>query len=576
MIRIVAALLLYLGMAFSAQAQERFWVQIEARQTLSDAQERARAYASTLDNVKGFYLGSGYYGILIGPFDKVQAQSTLARLLARRAVPGDSFVRNDRFLELQFWPVGDSIQDALAPPPSVTVPAPSTNPNAPALLPDETPQQARATEGALSDAQRQDLQRALQWEGFYDAAIDGAFGRGTRAAMQAWQTANDLAPTGVLTTRQRARLMADYDSVLEGMNLRPQRDDAAGIEMLIPSGVVAFSEYRPPFVRFDASGQLPQAKVLFISQAGDSGTLIGLYEVLQTLDIVPADGPRALTTEGFEIEGEGNGIHSYTTATLKDGAIKGFMLVWPAGDNPRRERVLADMRASFQRLDGVLDPGIVPPGEDQSIDMVAGLAVRQPRLSRSGFYVSGDGAVITTTQAVQDCERITYDRTHEAQLAFADADLGIALLRPLAELVPLGVAAFQTGMPRLQDRVAVAGYPFDGALGAPTLTFGRIADIRDLTGDVRLSRLAIPVRPSDTGGPIFDRGGAILGMLLPRTDDADHLLPPQVHFALDAEQIVAALASQGITAQRSMASGAVTPAALTQQAADTAVLVDCW
>ena len=405
MTRALAAFFLFVAMMAPAAAQDTFWVQIEARQTLTGAQERAREYAGRLDDVNGFYLGDGFYGIFIGPFYEPGAETALARLLARGSVPSDSFVKNGRFFKQQFWPIGGSGTTTAAPPSDPVISTSQVTeqpiPRDPFEAPDETPQEARVSESALTEAQRQQLQRALQWAGFYDAAIDGVFGRGTRGAMQAWQTAKGYAATGILTSQQRATLFADYNSLLDGMNLRLVRDDASGIQMLIPTDVVAFTEYQPPFVRFEASGAIPEAKVLLISQAGDIGKLTGLYEILQILDIVPPEGPRRLSTDGFEIEGVGDGIHSYTTVTLRDGAIKGFTLVWPEGDDARRERVLAEMRPSFERLDGVLDPRIVPASADQSIDMVAGLSVRQPRLSRSGFFVSDDGAVITTPEAVQ-------------------------------------------------------------------------------------------------------------------------------------------------------------------------------
>lgn len=579
MIRTLAALILFIALAMPAAAQDRFWIQIEARQTLTGAQDRARAYAARLDGVHGFYLGGGFYGIFIGPFDAPQAQTTLARLLDRGAVPADSFVKSGALFSQQFWPVGGGRTTApatgdpsIAPPPATPVDLPRD----PSPQTAETPQQARAAEDALSEPARAELQRALQWAGFYDAAIDGVFGRGTRAAMQAWQRANGLAPTGVLTSRQRDRLLQEYKSILDGMNLRLVRDTASGIQMLIPTEVVAFTEYQPPFVRFEASGDIAQALVLFISQAGDIGKLTGLYEILQILDIVPPDGARRLTNDSFEIEGVGNGIRSYATATLQDGAIKGFMMVWPAGDNDRHRRLLDEMRASFARLDGVLDPMIVPARADQSIDMVAGLSVRQPQRSRSGFYVTNDGAVITTPEAVQDCARITIDRDHDATVSFTDDALGIALLRPTEALAPLGVATFQTVLPRLQDRIAVAGYPFNGALGAPTLTFGQVVDIRGLTGDARFSRLAILPQDSDAGGPVFSEGGTVLGMLLPRADGAARVLPAEVNFAVHADQIMTALQTRDITAQRRTQAAAISPVTLTRQAADIAVLVSCW
>ena len=131
-------------------------------------------------------------------------------------------------------------------------------------------------------------------------------------------------------------------------------------------------------------------------------------------------------------------------------------------------------------------------------------------------------------------------------------------------------------MPRLQDQIAVAGYPFNGVLSAPTLTFGQVVDIRGLTGDDTIKRLSILPQPSDAGGPVFDDSGAVLGMLLPRKDGNTQVLPPEVNFSLDATQIVSVLADQGITAQTSGISRPISPVALTRRAADITVLVSCW
>ena len=81
---------------------------------------------------------------------------------------------------------------------------------APVALPEETRREAQRSEQTLTRDERMELQRALQWFGFYDAAIDGDFGRGTRNSMAAWQTAAGVGDvTGILTTRQRSRLMEE-------------------------------------------------------------------------------------------------------------------------------------------------------------------------------------------------------------------------------------------------------------------------------------------------------------------------------------------------------------------------------
>src|SRR5690606_31007247 len=127
---------------------------------------------------------------------------------------------------------------------------------------DETPNEARRSEGLLGADERRDLQTALQWEGFYDSAIDGAFGRGTRASMAAWQEANGFDATGILTTRQRAALLAAYNAVLAGLGMETVRDDVAGIEIDLPLAMIGFDMYEPPFAHYGAHDGAKYPKVL--------------------------------------------------------------------------------------------------------------------------------------------------------------------------------------------------------------------------------------------------------------------------------------------------------------------------
>ncbi len=572
-------------MAGAVWAQDAVWLQVEAQPTLGQAQARVRAYAGQFDNVAGYSLGTRWYGIVIGPYAPADADTLLNDLRRSGQIPSDSFIADGSQFRQQFWPIGVGAQITAQPLPEITLTepvavAPIVTPDATSIpdqvqAADETPSEARDSEALLSRPEREALQVMLQWAGFYDGAIDGAYGRGTRASMEQWQIANNHPPTGILTTVQRAELLAAYNAVLNGLDLQLVRDDAAGIEMQIPTGAVQFARYDPPFARYDAKGDIA-AQVLLISQSGDQNRLFGLYEILQTLAIVPPEGPRERRDSSFELEGISSTIHSFTFAALENGQIKGFTLVWPAGDEERRTRLVANMTASFTRLDGVLDPGTAAPTEDQAIDLVSGLEVRKPRLSRSGFYIDAKGTVLTTTEAVDQCARISLDAAHDATIVLRDDTLGIAVLRPDDPLSPIGVAAFQTGVPRIMAEVAVGGYPYGEVLVTPSVTFGKLADIRGLNGEAEIKRLSLTMQPGDAGGPVFDNGGAVLGMLLPRAPINGQVLPPEVSFSVDSDAIIGALQAAGIGVTTTDTLAFMPPETLAVMAADVTVLVSCW
>lgn len=581
--RILALILAILvsAPASLAQQQDTVWVQIEAKPSLSEARESIRDYAARLQDVNGFALGSGWYAVALGPFTPEDAARVLQVYRAEGVIPQDSYVALGTAYGQQFWPVGSSLSDQ-APQPEPALPDAGGQdtlaqedrdaPN-PAPDPEETRSEARASERELDRDDRADLQTALKWAGFYQGPIDAAFGRGTRGAMAAWQRENGFDPTGVLTTRQRAILLRRYNAVLEGLGLETVRDDEAGIEMVIPTDIVEFDRYEPPFAHYVDKGDI-DARVLLISQEGDRNTLAGLYDIMQTLEIVPESGPRTLEEDAFTLIGEGATAISHTQAWLKDGRIKGFTLVWPVGDEERRARLLGEMQESFTRLGGVLDPA-AGSSERQSIDLVSGLAVRRPVMSRSGFFVDGTGTVVTTSDVVEACGRITLDNEHEAEIAARDDTLGVAVLKPLQPLAPMSVATFRRDVPRLESEIAVAGYSYGGVLGAPTLTFGRLAELRGLDGTETLTRLDLAALEGDAGGPVVDTDGAVLGMLL-SSRDTERALPEDVRFAADARVVQDLVRQAGSSTDAASAPSQVTPATLRNRAVNMTVLVSCW
>jgi trypsin-like peptidase/putative peptidoglycan binding protein len=570
--------------ATQGSGQGNTWIQIESQPSLRDAEARARIYAARLPDVAGFATNSNWYAIALGPYSADQAGQIRLNLIRRGLIPGDSFLGTGATFGRRIWPVGATATVPVAPAiPERAAPDPGTDAathpqpggDTPPSLADETPRQARASEALLSRAEKMDLQRALKWEGFYAAAIDGSFGRGTRASMRDLQLANGHVPSGVLTSAQRAALIASYVTALDRLGMEPVADAVAGIAIELPLGLVEFTRYQPPFVHY-AGRNGSGVRVLLISQSGDSSSLNALHNILQTLEIVPEDGRRRLRRSGFSIEGRDETIVSYSEAALSNGQIKGFILVWPAGDERRRTQVVEAMKASFAPGGAAVLPDSYGDQAVQDIDLLSGLEIRRPDISRSGFYVDQGGAVLTTADVVAACQSVTIDTLPAQVVAVAG---GLALLRPEQVLAPQAVARFQPCIARLKSEIAVAGYSFGGRLLAPSLTWGSLAELQGLRGEQDVMRLALAALPGDAGGPVYDRSGAVLGMLLPKAVGA-RALPDGTAFASDMETVTSFLSDQGIAASAAArgaeADGLRAPQELTAMAAQITVLVSCW
>ncbi len=559
-----------------AQAQDRAWLQIEAQPTLREAEDRARAYASAFPDVSGFSLRSGWYGIVLGPYSPESAAGRLVALKAENLIPFDSFIADGSEFRQQFWPVGGAavpqVDETVTLDPVITLdPIPL-----PVIDPEESPQQARRAEAELPREDREALQRALQWYGFYTSTIDGAFGAGTRKSMGAWQEANGYEVTGILTTLQRAALIANYQADQSEFGFEMINEPEAGIEIILPMALVAFDHYEPPFVHFNARDE-GSLRVILISQPGDQSTLYGLYDILQTLEVVPLNGERERGETSFTINGANGTVVSHSFAQLSKGMVKGYMLISAPGDADRAARVLQTLQSSFRSVgDRALDPGLVPMDDEARRGLLAGLEVRKPRFSRSGFYVDSTGSVLTTTEAVAQCGRITLDRDTDATVVKSDAATGLALIKPSTPLSPPVIAGFATTPDRLGAEIAVSGYSYEDTLPAPVLTFGALEDNKGLNGEPGINRLTLQALPGDAGGPILDATGKVIGMLLPRDTDGTRVLPEGVAFAASGATITQSLAAAGIVTAPFAGSTPLSPDDLSRRASGMTVLVSCW
>ena len=583
MIALIVAVLatMVLSPARQAHAQEgRAWVQVEAHPDIATAIDRARAYAALFPETSAFRLPSGWYGIALGPYPSDEAPIRLGALKREGQIPSDSFIDDGARFGEQVFPEDGTT--ALAPEPATdpaTEAAETIETADPVAIeaPDEDRQQARDSEALLTPEERRELQTALQWFGFYSSAIDGAFGPGTRNSMAAWQEAQGmLEPTGILTTRQRRALLDAWKGEISAFGFTEITEAESGITVTLPLGLVEFDHYEPPFVHYRAKTD-DAPRIVLISQPGDQAALYGLYDVLQTLESVPLDGPRDRGDRSFRIRGTSPKADTTVFAELKGSRIKGWMLISTPGNQARDARIIKVIEDTFSPDgDGVLDPGMAEMGAETRAGLLAGLEVRKPRLSRTGFFITPEGTVLTTVEAVDTCSRVTIDRATDATVTLADKATGLAVLTPKTPLAPRAVAGFVTAPARPGAEVAVPGYSYEDRLPAPVITFGTLEDVTGLNGEAGLNRLALQSLPGDAGGAVLDASGSVLGMLLPAQPQGGKLMPAGVGFALPAADIARVLTPTGIATTATTATAPLDPAALSDQAVGLTALVSCW
>ncbi len=133
----------------------------------------------------------------------------------------------------------------------------------------------------------------------------------------------------------------------------------------------------------------------------------------------------------------------------------------------------------------------------------------------SGFILTSDGLVLTNAHVVRDAKEVTVKltdrREFKAKVLGADADTDVAVLRIDAK----GLPTVKLGDPRalqVGDYVLAIGAPFGFE---QTATQGIVsAKGRSLPGDnyVPFIQTDAAVNPGNSGGPLFDASGAVMGV----------------------------------------------------------------
>jgi formylglycine-generating enzyme required for sulfatase activity len=165
------------------------------------------------------------------------------------------------------------------------------------------------------------------------------------------------------------------------------------------------------------------------------------------------------------------------------------------------------------------------------------------RPSGSGVIVHADGYVLTAFHVVANARRIVVVTPGEfrapAIVVSTDQEHDLALLK--AETVGLSEASLgHTGRVRLDQEVMAVGFPF--GLREVSLTRGRIAAVRT-KGVQRVFQVDAAVNPGNSGGPLFNIQGEVIGILTTKFSHPSGIVPEGMAFAVPVSYATPMLAN---------------------------------
>jgi S1-C subfamily serine protease len=158
----------------------------------------------------------------------------------------------------------------------------------------------------------------------------------------------------------------------------------------------------------------------------------------------------------------------------------------------------------------------------------------------SGFFVTKDGYLVTNHHVVKDAGSIEVKyqgAVLPAKVVKVDKENDLAVLKvegrnfqPLAlsrnDSADLGEAVFTIGFPNIQMQGV-----------EPKYTDGKISSLKGMQDDPSEYQISVPVQPGNSGGPLCDANGQVVGVIVARISDfavlqASGVMPQNVNYAI--------------------------------------------
>jgi len=358
-------------------------------------------------------------------------------------------------------------------------------PAAPASAGDAALAAQKAAFLALPLSTRKAAQDALVWLGFYNGVSDGEFGKRTRDAIVAWQASPKAAGAGALSPVELQALLAAAEKARAAVGFKTIEDPKTGARTGAPTKLLS----GPAGVKLD-----------FASDA--SGDLAALYARIS------ADGPtrkiayKAMKPDAFFVVSGQEGARKFFSRFERSAGasppIRGFTFSYPAAKAADLDKVAIAVANAFEAFPApgpAQGPVATAPSPPSSAAPLAPLPA-------ATALIVGPGRALTALKA-DDCAHPSVGGM-PARFERADAATGLAILT--------GDFGDRPEPPRLGA--------LRGDLVALSVAGDRVAaSSASLAGDATRPVVVAALEKSASGGPLFDREGALAGLVAPITHE---------------------------------------------------------
>ncbi|NTV15238.1 MAG: trypsin-like serine protease [Desulfobulbaceae bacterium] len=179
-------------------------------------------------------------------------------------------------------------------------------------------------------------------------------------------------------------------------------------------------------------------------------------------------------------------------------------------------------------------------------------AVPTSTVSGTGFIITPDGHILTCAHVVAKARAIKVvlgERILDATIFRLDFESDLALLKVTVD-EPLPTLAFaRDRTATLGQDVFTMGFPNPELQGeGAKLTKGSVSSLGGTQDDPRFYQISVPIQPGNSGGPLLDNNGDVVGVVVSRMRDNLVLklsgsLPQNVNYAIKSAYVLSLIDS---------------------------------
>jgi S1-C subfamily serine protease len=230
-----------------------------------------------------------------------------------------------------------------------------------------------------------------------------------------------------------------------------------------------------------------------------------------------------------------------------------------------------DTRAALAALDAAKPPASSSPPAPPPA------APKSTSSSGSAFRI-GTGQFVTNHHVVDGCTTLKIDGNSGARVVASDPTRDLALVSIANDRGE--VASIRTTRILLNETVTAAGFPLDGAFTGIAITNGSISRLSGLRGDTGEVQISAPVQPGNSGGPLLDVAGNVIGVVSSKLNAlklavASGDIPQNVNFAINGAALRAFLDAKSVNYIEVSNERELTGVQIAARASAFTVLIEC-